>query len=264
MIARKTWRELRLMALGYLLLLEVLLVPAILLWPNLRAEASVFQRLMPAEFLQRMFAAMSTGDSAAYRAYMAVQMFFKGTNVVGTACAVLIGTGLIARERENQTLEFLLSRPFSRRHVLWGKAGVAAVILVVPIFLTSWTALPWSRLPSVDETLPFAEVTLASMHASAFALMWLSFTLMCSVLVRTQVHVAFVVGAVVVLQVAVFFIQEIRAFSLMRLADFDVFGPILSGNVALRDLLLGKTLVCLLATLACALVADWRFRRLPL
>ena len=36
MIARKTWREVRGMTVAYTLLLELLLIPAILLWPDLR------------------------------------------------------------------------------------------------------------------------------------------------------------------------------------------------------------------------------------
>jgi ABC-type transport system involved in multi-copper enzyme maturation permease subunit len=265
MIAGKTWRELRVMAIAYTLMLELLLVPAILLWPSFRGEGGVMLRLMPkGTFLAEMAQAMSTGDAAAYRAYMAVQMFFKGTNVVGIACAVLLGTGLIARERENGTLEFLLSRPFGRARVLWGKFLVAALITVVPIFVTSWTALPLSRLPSVDEQLPLAGVMLGSLHAGAFVLMWLAFTVMCSVLFRTQVHVAFVAGAVIVLQVAIFFIQEIRAFSLLRLSDFLVYGPVVAGNVGFGQLFFSRTIWCLGIAAACGAVAAWRFRRLPL
>ena len=85
---------------------------------------------------------MSRDLDAAYGAYMAIQMYFKAINIIGVACACLFGTALIARERENQTLEFLLSRPVSRSRALFAKFAVCSAAIVVPIFITSWTAIP--------------------------------------------------------------------------------------------------------------------------
>lgn len=262
MIAAKTWREIRVMVFAYTLILEVMLIPAIWLWPTLRNEAMTIARIMPADFLKRMFEQISSGSEAAYSAYMAVQMFFKGTNIVGIACAVLIGTGLVARERENQTLEFLLSRPVSRAHVLWSKFWVSAVAVVVPIFLTSWTAIPLSWL--VEEDLSFAAVTLAAIHASAFVLAFVAFTLLVSVLMKTQVHVAFAVGAAIVVEVAIYFVQEIRTVSLFRLSDFDVYGPILAGNASYGGVLLGRTLWLAIAAGAFFLASLALFRKADL
>jgi ABC-2 type transport system permease protein len=260
MIARKTWREIRVMVITYALILEILLIPAIWLWPNLRNEAMALGRIMPAQFLKRMFEQISSSSpEAAYRAYMAVQMFFKGVNVVGIACAVLIGTGLIARERENHTLEFLLARPVSRARVLWDKFWVSAVALVVPVLLTSWSAVPLSR--AIGEDLPLGPVTLAAVHNSAFVLAFLAFTLVFSVLAKAQVHVAFAVGSVVIVEVAIYFIQEIRVASLFRLSDFDVYGPILAGNAGWAQVLGGRTIWLLAATAACYLAALRIFRR---
>lgn len=262
MIAAKTWREIRVMVFAYTLILEVMLLPAIWLWPTLRNEAMALARIVPADFLKRMFEQISSGSETAYSAYMAVQMFFKGTNIIGIACAVLIGTGLIARERENQTLEFLLSRPVSRAHVLWSKFWVSAVAIVVPIVLTSWTAIPLSGL--VEEDLSFSAVTLAALQASAFALAFLAFTLLFSVLMKAQVHVAFVVGAVIIVEVAIYFVQQIRTVSLFRLSDFDVYGPILAGNATYQGVLLGNTLWLLLATAGLFLASLGLFRRADL
>jgi ABC-2 type transport system permease protein len=263
-IVRKTWREVRMMALAYALILELLLVPAVLLWPSLRDEGalSTMQRLMPADFLARMFENMTGGDNAAYRAYMAVQMFFKGVNIVGIAGAVLLGTGMIARERENQTLEFLLARPVGRARILWSKFWVVALVLVVPVFLTSWSAVPLSLL--IGEELPFGVVTLASLHSSVFVLSFLALTCLVSVRVRTQVHVAFVVGAVVILQVAAFFIQKVRVASVFRLSDFEVYGPILAGNVPWAQVLREQTVWPLLVAAACYGIAHRTFRRADL
>ncbi len=262
MIATKTWREIRGMGVAYALILELMLIPAIVLWPDLRRGGSAVVSMMPAKFLKDLAeAVMGPNDDAAYRAYMAVQMFFKGINIMGVAAAVLMGTGMIARERENQTLEFLLARPLSRSRILWGKFWVTAIVIVVPIFLTSWTAIPLSRIASVDQELPFAAVTLCCVHASAFVLCILALTTLFSVIARSQVHTAFWIGVVVVTQVAIYFVQEIRTFSAFRLSDFEVYGPIMAENTTVADQLLGSTLWLVLATIALYGLADRAFRR---
>ncbi|MCC6672374.1 MAG: ABC transporter permease [Planctomycetes bacterium] len=263
MIAGKTWRESCWMAVTYTLLLEVLLVPAIVLWPTLRPEAASLARMIPADFVKRLVDAITSPDSgAAYRAYMAIQMFFKGVNVVGIACAVLLGTGVVARERENQTLEFLLGRPVSRSRVLWDKYWVLALVVVVPIFLTSWSAVPLSWI--IDHSLPFAAVTIAAFHNALFVLTLFTFTVLCSVLFRSQVHVAFAVGTVIVIQVGIFFVQQIRVASLFRFSDFDVYGPVLAGNVGFMQLFLASGVWLLGATVLLYLAADRAFRRMDL
>jgi ABC-type transport system involved in multi-copper enzyme maturation permease subunit len=177
---------------------------------------------------------------------------------------VLLGTGLIARERENQTLEFLLARPVSRSRILWDKFWVVAVTVAVPIFVTSWSAVPLSRLPSVDESLPFGAVTLCAMHSTAFVWAVLALTTMVSVLARSQVQVAFWIGAIIIANVAVYFVQEIRVASLFRLSDFETYGPIMSETDDFGDVFFGKTIWLLLATGITYFVADRLFRRTPL
>jgi ABC-type transport system involved in multi-copper enzyme maturation permease subunit len=264
-IAGKTWREIRGMGFAYALILELMLIPAVLLWPNLRRGGSAIVSMMPAEFLKKMASeVMGPNDATAYRAYMAVQMFFKGVNIMAIAAAVLLGTGMIARERENQTLEFLLARPVSRSRILWGKFSVTALVVVIPIFLTSWTALPLSRVPSVDQSLPFWPVTLCCVHASAFALAMLALTTLVSVLARAQVVTAFWIGAFVVMQVAIYFVQEIRVVSLFRLSDFEIYGPIMAENVDAAGFLLGTTSWLVVAAAAAYLAADRAFRRIGL
>lgn len=263
MIARKTWGELRGMGVAYLLLLILQLLPAVLLWPNLRRGGSLLTSMMPAEFLKNIARQVMQDDAdSAYLAYMAVQLFFKGVNIVGIAAAVLMGTGLIARERENQTLEFLLSRPVSRSTILWNKFWVTAVIVVVPIFVSSYLAIPLSRIESVDQDLPLDRVMLGCFHNAAFCLLILAITTFFSVLARVQVFAAFWIGALVISQVAIYFIQEIRVVSLFRMSDFEIYGPIMAGNATFGGVFLDHTLWLLVATMAVYLAADRLFRRI--
>lgn len=262
-VAAKTWREVRVLTFAYAIILELGLLAAVLMWPTLRTEAAAIGRMLPAEFLRRIADAIASpsGDQA-YRAYMAMQMFFKGTNVVGLAFAVLLGTGIVARERETQTLEFLLGRPIARSQILLGKVLVIAAALVVPIVLTSLSAIPLSWI--VEEDLEFGRVLGGSLHASAFALVFLGATTLASVGLRTQVHVASAIGALIILQVVVYFVQQIRVVSVFRLSDFDVYGPLLMGQSGFGALALESTLWLLLAAVALHVVADRAFARLEL
>ncbi|MFO1051544.1 MAG: ABC transporter permease subunit [Planctomycetota bacterium] len=262
MIARKTWREIRGMAIAYAVILELLLIPAVLLWPDVKQGLSGLVRLMPMRSLRDAFnAMMSPDDDVAYRAYLAVQVFFKGTNIVGIAGAVLLGTGLIARERENQTLEFLVSRPISRSRILWGKFWVVALILIVPIFVTSWTVIPLSKVDSVAVDIPFDVVTICCVHASAFVLAVLAITTLISVLGRSQVSTAFWIGAVVLVEATTYFVQGINAASAFRLSDFYVYGPVMAGNVPAMTLFLDKTIWLLVVAGAAYFAADRTFRK---
>lgn len=266
MIAANTWKEIRFITLLYVLLLESLLVIAVLKWPSLSDETeslAPLRQMMPAEFMKNWIdGVMSPRPRAAYGAYMAIQMYFKAINIIGVACACLFGTALIARERENQTLEFLLSRPVSRSRALFAKFAVCSAAIVVPIFLTSWTAIPLSKY--IGEELSFGAVTLGAAYGSTFCLVFLALNGAFSVRLRTQIDVAFVVGAIIIFQICLYFIPEIRLYSLFRLSDYEVYAPILAGNVSVSSLLLGKGGVLLLGTAIIYAVADRLFQRADL
>ncbi len=231
MIAGKTWREVRLLAVAYLLVLELLCIPVLLLWPDFYPELqkSALLRNLGIDWLKRIGEGVSDkSEQVAYLNWVAVMLFFRSTNLVATAAAVLFGTALFARERENQTFEFLLSRPVSRASILWQKWWPCALCVVVPIYLVSASAIYWSHTIELD--LPAFELFLASTHAAVFALCFLTATTWLSVVLRVQAHVAAVIGAVAIVQIGIYMTQRIRSYSLFHLADFEWYGPILAGN----------------------------------
>ena len=231
MIAGKTWREIRWMVLAYLLILEGLAIPFILLWPDFYPDLqkSTLLTNLGIDFLKRMGQAVGDkNEQTAYVNYCAIMLFFRGTNLVGIAAAVLLGTGLFAREREAQTFEFLLAKPVSRGRILWAKFWPCALGVTLPIFAVSLSAIPWSHVVGLD--LPLGPLLLASLHAAAFVLLLLSLTTLLSLLCRVQAHVAAWVGGIVILQIGIYLTQRIRPYSLFRLADFDWYGPLLAGN----------------------------------
>lgn len=264
MIARKTLREIWPIAIIYLVVMEALLLPPIYLWPELYdvfQKTTILERfLSAAEFGRRIKEGiLSKNEDVAYANFMALQIYFKGVNICGIAAAVLMGTGIIARERENQTLEFLMARPVSRSWILWSKFWVIALVVVVPIFLTTWSAIPISW--DIGRDLSFVNLTLGAFHNSIFVLMILALTTLCSVFFTNQLHTAATVGAVVVIELAIYFIQTVRVSSIFRLSDYDIYSPIVLGNTNFNTVFWGCTVWMLLATVLLYLLADWLFRR---
>ncbi len=231
MIAGKTWREIRMIGLAYILILEMLAIPVLMLWPDIYADLqrSTLFRSLGVDWIKRLGSGISQrNEEVAYLNWCAVMLFFRSTNLVGTAASVLIGTGLFAREREANTLEFLLARPISRSSLLWQKFWPCAVVVTAPIFIVNATAIPWSWQLELD--LPKWELFLASLHAAIFALAFLTLTMYVSIIVRVQAHVAAIVGAFAVLQIGMYLTQRIRPYSLFRMVDFDWYAPIMTGN----------------------------------
>ncbi len=237
MIAQKTWSEVRFMALVYVLMLMLLQIPVILLWPDVYDDLkkSALMKNMAIDFLQRIGSGITDSqEDIAYRNWIAVMLYFRSVNLLGIAAAVLMGTALFARERETQTLEFLLTRTVSRGAILWQKSWPTILCVVVPIFAVNYSAVFWSHRIELD--LPWLPLTLASLHGSLFVLAILAFTTWVSVQCRVQAHVAFWVGGLVVLQIGIYLIPRFRPWSLFRMSDFDWYGPILAGNIGFADM----------------------------
>jgi ABC-2 type transport system permease protein len=231
MIAKKTWREVRVLVFAYLVILELLCIPVLLLWPDIYPDLqrSSLLRNIGIDWIARAGKDLGQrNEDVAYLSWCAIMLFFRSANLVGTAAAVLLGTGLFARERENQTFESLLALPVSRGRMLWQKVWPPAIGLVLPIYLVNASAIFWSR--RIDLDLPPWELFLASTHAAAFALLFFLLTTWLSIRLRVQAHVAAGVGAFAVLQIGLYLTQRIRPYSIFHLADYDWYGPILAGN----------------------------------
>lgn len=237
MIARKTWREVRTMTLVYVLMLSFLAAPIILLWPEVYGDLkkSALLRNMGFDFLQRIGAGITDRqEDVAYRNWIAVMLYFRSVNLLGIAASVLLGTALFARERETQTMEFLLSRPVTAGAILSGKLWPTALCVLVPIWAVNLLAIPLSWTIELD--LPLWPMVLANLHGCLFVFAVLCLTVYVSIRCRLQAHVAFWVGGIVVLQIGIYLIPRLRPFSLFRLSDFDWYGPILAGNIGLLQM----------------------------
>lgn len=265
MIVRKTWLEVRWLAIIYFAVMLGILLPAIHLWPDLKILADQLRLVLPmTKTLSKspiIHAAIDAMQS--YQGYYALQHFFKGANVCGGAAAVVICTGLISRERETNTIEFLLSRPLSRSRVLLHKTLVAAACVLVPLFLVPWIGIPLSTW-MVGESLSFSACTAAAWHNACFVSMIIALTVWCSVEFRTQAYTAAAVGTVLVTQITLYMTQTLRTKSLFHLSDLELYTPILLGQGRPWELFWSHQIWMLLVSVVLYGIAAFRFRRLEL
>ena len=114
-LARQYARGLIWLAVGYFIVLEAAMIAAILYWPKFRDNTPALAKLIPFQSLQDLLTAV---QQSGYWPYFAIQHWFKGCSLFGVAAIAFMGSGIIAREADQRTAEFLFSRPVSRRRVL--------------------------------------------------------------------------------------------------------------------------------------------------
>ncbi len=265
MILKKTFRETWGIQLAYFLVLELMLLVAVLWWGDLRdvlAEISrlgflgILGKLIPFDFLKKPFLSL-VNPAERYPSYIALQHFFKGVDIMGIAGALLLGTFVVAREKENRTLELLLSLPASRGRILLEKTLVPALGLAAGIFLSSLSLLALS--PLVKESLQAGPLLLCSLHATMVVYFFLALTVFVSTFFRTQAGTAFTVGLFIAVQFALYFVQKVRVISFFKFSDFDVYFPMLSGKAGLPFVSLEIPLLA--GTILLYLAAHYRFTK---
>ncbi len=218
---RDTWWIL----LGYVVVLEAAMVAAILYWPRFRDNTPAIAKLVPFDSLQRL---LESVEVEGYWPYFAVQQWFKGCSLFGLAAAAFLTSGLIARDADQKTAEFLLSRPISRSRVFMTRWFATCGLVVVPVYLSSISAI-WIS-PAVDEQLEWGLVLLASTYMSLFLVMLVSFTAMVSAMSSHQMRAGIILIGAMLLSFAFYLIQEVDNFSLFKTVDVFVFMQISAGN----------------------------------
>ncbi len=208
-------------ALAYFVVLEVLLVGAILFWPDFEDNVDSLRDMAPIEALKGMLDQIGAGGIAAY---VNGQHFFKGCNTVGSLAAVIFAMGAVAGEAQRGTLEVWLARPVSRRRLLLERWLGGAAAVTAPVFATTLT-IPW-LLAQVDAEMAFGPLMLGAVHESLLLLAIYSTTFLWSCLTSRPVVIAFGMLLFTVLEFAVYLIQVVTHASLFRLADIDVFARI--------------------------------------
>ena len=252
-------RELRSYAwrsLGFFVVLELLLVAAILWWPQFAHNiGSIKSMATPIPVLSGMVNSISEGGVSAY---VVAQHFFKGCNTLGAAAAVLLAMGAVAGEVHRGTLEIWLARPVSRARLLTERYLLGWLALALPIFLSSLT-VP-ALLSMHGEQMPLGDLMRCSLHQSVFLGALYSVTFCCSAFGEQPTKIAFVTLFLSIFQFAVYMVKTVTHWSLFRLADVDVFM-----KITLSNRLIWSKLAPLLAIHVVAYLASRRAfaRRVP-
>ncbi|MBI5364821.1 MAG: ABC transporter permease [Planctomycetes bacterium] len=248
-------RAVRWMFLAYLVVLEVLLLLAVWFWPEVEKNLDALTDMAPIQMLKDLLQRVSDEGIVPY---LTAQHFFKGCNAVGSVAAVLLAMGAVAGEAHRGTLELWLARPFSRRRILAERFLAGALVLVVPVFATTWS-LPL-LLELVHEEIELAPMLWCAVHQSLFLLGVYAAAFLCSCLSTTPLWIAFgfLVGAV--FEFAIYMVPKVTHTSVFRLSDVEVYQRI-HATGALDPALV----IPMLATIAVLVVASDRAfaRRTP-
>jgi len=220
----RTVRSYLLPALGYFVVLQLMLIAAIYYWPDFRENVGTFRKMAPAALKGLVDAFGSGGVSS----YVNGQHFFKGCNTLGTAAAVLFSMGAVAGEAHRGTLEIWLARPFTRRRLLLERWVTGALALCIPVFLTSAT-IP-RLLAMHGETMDYSDLMLCSVQQSLLLLIIYSITFLWSVYSSRPARLALVMLFASTMQFALYLVKGITHFSLYRLSDLNVYSEILLRN----------------------------------
>ena len=184
--------------------------------------------------------------------------FFSYMPLILGIYAVLAGSGLLAGDEENGTLDLVLSYPLRRRDLFLGRL-IGFLLAVLGILFLTWVgfviALPASK------KLDFSLSSLALPFLSLFAELALfgALALMLSMLLPSRKMAALTAG---LLLVASFFITSLASLdeNLERISNFSPLNYYQGGN-AILGLNWSWFLGLLGVALLCTLLASWRFER---
>lgn len=204
-------------SLGYAIVLEMMLVAAILYWPNFEENIGALRIL--AAPIPAMRVLLEQVESFGVVGYVSGQHFFKGCNTMGAAAAVLFAVGAVAGEARRGTLEIWMARPFSRLRMLSERYAAGAVALAFPIFATSAT-IPW-LCGFVDESVPLWAMMLSSVHQWIFLMTIYSATFLASTRGSHPTRISLAAIFSVTFLFAMYMVEVVTNYSFFRLADIE-------------------------------------------
>ncbi|MBT3339880.1 MAG: ABC transporter permease subunit [Planctomycetes bacterium] len=221
MIASHFFRENRMLIYGYFLLMHVTGALSVFFWPELREQIDLIVQLIPLDGVRRFAEAFQTQG---YWAYFDAQILFKGGGMVATAVAGLLGSGLIAREADRNTAEFLLSRPISRAQILFRRWLAGCAMLLIPFF--SCVIFCWALSPQVGESLQLGRLLASTAHVSLFILAVFQATIWLSAHSTQQLRAGIIVLGFIMLNMAIYLVKHIWHYSIFNIIDLDVLLPL--------------------------------------
>ena len=205
-------------AVAFFVVLEAMLIPAILYWPDFQKNVKQLRAMAPLPVLRSI---VDTLEEGGVFAYVTGQHFFKGCNTLGTAAAVLLACGAVAGESHRGTLEIWLARPVSRLRMLTERYVQGALGVTLPVIATTLT-IPM-LLEQVGTTLPLRPLLLSAVQESALLLAIYSIVFFLSTRARSPMGIAFGMLAFTIFQFAIYLVERLTHWSIFRLTDVERF-----------------------------------------
>lgn len=205
-------------AVGFFVVLELMLVPAILYWPDFEKHIGKFRAMAPLPVMRGIIDTLETGGVFAY---VTGQHFFKGCNTLGVAAAVLMSVGAVAGEAHRGTLEIWLARPVSRLRLLTERYVQGALAVCLPVFATTLT-IP-ALVEHVGASVSYGPLMWSALHTNLLLLAIYSLGFFLSTLSRAPLSIAFGLLFFNILQFALYLVETATHYSLFRLTDVERF-----------------------------------------
>ncbi len=204
------------------------MVATVFAYPTFQANYAMLANLVP-NFMGFVKNALNEAGKGGLPVFMAVNHFFKGANVIGPAAAIVLALGTVVREVEIGSIGLLLSRPISRRRILWTFAACHVLELLVPIFLVS-ALIPITAARGIDRDVPLAPFLVSSCHAAAFVSAVYCIAILAAVVFAEQIRVAAFAGGVCVVSFLLYFIDATRPYTLYALSSIEGYMAMARGD----------------------------------
>jgi ABC-type transport system involved in multi-copper enzyme maturation permease subunit len=211
---RRELRQVLWRALAAFFVLEVLLVPAVLFWPNFAEHMPLLRAMAPLKVLQDQLGHI---EQTGVVGYVIAQHFFKACSTLGALMAVLFAAGAVAGESLRGTFEIWLARPLSRRRLLLERYALGALALALPVFASTLT-VPL-LVERVDEHVELVPLLWCAAHQVIFLLAIYSLTFLASTLGRNPWPIATSMLFFTTVEFAVYMVETVTKWSLFRWSD---------------------------------------------
>jgi ABC-2 type transport system permease protein len=105
----------------------------LLLYPAFKdafSQMEEFLSIYPEEFLEAFGMGEGGLNMSDFYGWFGVEGYLF-VNLIGGSYAAILGGSILSKEEDDKTIEFLLSKPISRDHILYGKGLVVAINLLL-------------------------------------------------------------------------------------------------------------------------------------
>lgn len=177
-IIKQTFKQRRWSFFWWIVGITAFIVLEMAFYPTIRDQASELEKSFSKLSDSAVALFSDTGDFFSPVGYLSGQIFYLMLPMLLGVLAIAIGASLIGREEREKTLELILSRPISRKRLIFSKAFAGGLIVfLVGLFGSFITAL---MAQLVELPLSFGVIMLTGLTSTVLAISFGSVAFMLS------------------------------------------------------------------------------------